>query len=46
LWVNTAKIAIFSDFSQKWLFLAVFQKKSPVATGLKSSEMAIFGHFL
>jgi len=25
----------FRDFGQKWLFLAIFWKKSPVATGLK-----------
>jgi len=25
----------FRDFGQKWLFLAIFSKKSPVATGLK-----------
>jgi len=37
-WGIPAKKAIFRHFGQKWLFLAIFSKKCPVATGLKTPK--------
>jgi len=38
-------MAFFGHFRQKWLFLAIFRKSSPVATGLKPVKMPKIGHF-
>jgi len=40
-----AKMAFFGHFSQKWAFLPIFPKNSPVATGLKTPKSRKKGLF-
>jgi len=41
-----AKKPVFGPFCRKWPFLATFSENSPVATGLKTPNLAKFGQNL